>query len=64
MICIRLGALAFAVAIAVAGPARAQAADPQLQQAREAAWAGRTGEALRLIDAWLGQHPGDEGHFD
>ena len=59
MTCMRLGALAFGLAIAIAGPARAQAADPQLQQAREAAWAGRTGEALRLVDAWLAQHPDD-----
>lgn len=61
MTSLRLGAsmLAFAVALAIAGPARAQAVDPQLQQAREAAWAGRTAEALRLLDAYLAQHPDD-----
>lgn len=59
MISMRLGALAVAVAIGIAGPARAQAMDPQLQQAREAAWAGRTGDALRLVDAYLAQHADD-----
>lgn len=57
----RVGAsmLAVAVALAIAGPAPAQSVDPQLQQAREAAWAGRTGEALRLLGAYLAQHPDD-----
>jgi tetratricopeptide (TPR) repeat protein len=38
---------------------RAQSVDPQLQQARETAWTGRTAEALRQIDAYLAQHPDD-----
>jgi tetratricopeptide (TPR) repeat protein len=61
MTSMRLGAstLAVAVAMAIAGPVRAQAVDPQLQQAREAAWAGRTGEALHLLDDYLAQHPDD-----
>ncbi|WP_425480091.1 tetratricopeptide repeat protein [Cognatilysobacter segetis] len=29
------------------------------QQAREAAWAGRTGEGIRLMDAYLATHPDD-----
>lgn len=53
------GVLATALAVALAGPAHAQSVDPQLQQAREAAWAGRTAEALRLVDAYLVQHSDD-----
>jgi hypothetical protein len=62
MTSMRLGAsvLAMAVAMAIAAPARAQAVDPQLQQAREAAWAGRTDEALRQVDAYLAQHADDQ----
>lgn len=61
MTCMRpvAGVLAVALAVAIAGPAHAQSVDPQLQQAREAAWAGRTDEALRLVDAYLLQHAGD-----
>lgn len=61
MTCMRplAGALAAALAVVLGGPAQAQSPDPQLQQAREAAWAGRTGEALRLLDAYLAQHPDD-----
>lgn len=61
MTCMRplAGVLAVALALAIAGPGHAQSVDPQLQQAREAAWAGRTGEALGLVDAYLVQHAGD-----
>lgn len=61
MTCMRpvAGVLAAALAVALAGPAHAQSVDSQLQQAREAAWAGRTGEALRLVDAYLVQHADD-----
>lgn len=52
--------LTAAVALAIAGPVRAQSVDPQLQQAREAAWAGRTGEALQLLDAYLARHADDQ----
>jgi len=67
MTCMRpvAGVLAAALAVALAGPAHAQSVDPQLQQAREAAWAGRTGEALRLLDAYIAQHPDDaDAHLD
>lgn len=57
---LRAGVLAAAVALAIAGPVHAQADDPQLQQAREAAWAGRTAEALRLVDAYLARHADDQ----
>jgi len=52
--------IAIALALgAVAMPACAQ--DPMLlrQQAREAAWAGRTGQALHLLQQHLDQNPGD-----
>jgi tetratricopeptide (TPR) repeat protein len=55
------GVLAAALAMALGGPARAQSVDPQLQQAREAAWVGRTDEALAMTDAYLAQHPDDAG---
>lgn len=38
-------------------PALAQ--DPQLDQARQAAWAGRIGEGLALMDQYLAAHPDD-----
>lgn len=49
------GALALALPTA---PAFAQDAVPY-QPALDAAWAGRTGEALRLIEAYLAEHPDD-----
>lgn len=49
------GALALALPMA---PAFAQDAVPY-QPALDAAWAGRTGEALRLIDTYLAEHPDD-----
>ncbi len=51
-------ALALAIACILSAPAQAQSTD-LLQPAREAAWAGRTGEALRLVNAYLAEHPGD-----
>lgn len=51
--------LALAVAALLAAmPAAAQDAT-LAQQAREAAWAGRLGEGLRLMDAHLAAHPQD-----
>ena len=55
---LRAGLLAAALAAAIAAPVQAQDADP-LQSAREAAWAGRTSQALRQVDAYLAQHPDD-----
>lgn len=56
---LRIGALAAALACALpAAAALAQDAVPY-QPALDAAWAGRTGEALHLIDAYLADHPGD-----
>ena len=55
-------ALAKAIALVVALAALpAFAQDPALlhQQAREAAWAGRTNEALHLLDRHLAEHPDD-----
>lgn len=49
------GALALALPMAAAF---AQEAVPY-QPALDAAWAGRTGEALRLIEAYLADHPDD-----
>ncbi|UHQ20558.1 hypothetical protein LVB87_05225 [Lysobacter sp. KIS68-7] len=53
-----VAAIALALGLA-ALPALAQ--DPMLlrQQARELAWAGRTGQALHLLDQHLAQHPDD-----
>lgn len=60
---LRAKSLARAIAITlglVALPVLAQ--DPSIlrQQAREAAWAGRTGEALHLLDQHLAEHPEDD----
>jgi hypothetical protein len=61
-------ALAQAVALAIglaALPAIAQDPGALRQQAREAAWAGRTAQALHLLDQHLAQHPDDrEAHLD
>ena len=55
--------LALAVVGVLAGMAaspRACAQDPvAYQDALDAAWAGRTGEGLRRLDAYLAAHPGD-----
>ena len=51
-------AIAFAIGCATL-PAIAQDPAALLQQAREAAWAGRTGEALHLIEKHLAEHPDD-----
>ena len=61
MTSMRVGAsmLATAVALAIGGTAHAQSVDAQLQQSREVAWAGKTSEALRLVDAYLAEHPDD-----
>lgn len=58
----RARALSFAVALSLpflAGAALAQQAPDLAQQAREAAWAGRTAEALHLLERHLAAHPGD-----
>jgi hypothetical protein len=56
---IRVGLLAGALACALPlAPAFAQDA-VAYQPALDAAWAGRTSEALRLIEAYLAEHPDD-----
>lgn len=55
----RIGVLAAALACALPlAPAFAQDA-VAYQPALDAAWAGRTSEALRLIEAYLAEHPDD-----
>jgi len=54
----RFAALVAAVLAALPALASAQS-DPGYQRALEAGWAGRYGEALRAIDAYLAAHPGD-----
>lgn len=52
-------ALAVGAALALASaPTRAQDASLD-QQARQAAWAGRVGDGLQLMDRYLSQHPDD-----
>ncbi|HEY0659766.1 MAG TPA: tetratricopeptide repeat protein [Lysobacter sp.] len=53
----RLGRACLLVLALAALPAFAQ--DAQLDQARQAAWAGRIGEGLRLLDQYLAAHPDD-----
>jgi tetratricopeptide (TPR) repeat protein len=58
----RMLARAIALVVGLAAlPALATGQDPMRldQQAREAAWAGRTAEALHLLDQHLAQHPDD-----
>ena len=57
---LRRNALALALVCALA-PLAAFAQNPTSldQQAREAAWAGRTSEALHLLDQHLAEHPDD-----
>jgi tetratricopeptide (TPR) repeat protein len=58
----RLRMLSHAVTIALVvcvAPAFAQNATGLDQQAREAAWAGRTAEALHLLEQHLSEHPDD-----
>ena len=54
----RFAALVAAVLAALPALASAQS-DPGYQQALEAGWAGRYGEALTRIDAYLAAHPGE-----
>jgi tetratricopeptide (TPR) repeat protein len=58
---LRRNALAMAIVIAATMATPAFAQDPARldQQAREAAWAGRTAEALHLLEQHLAQHPED-----
>jgi hypothetical protein len=56
----RIGVLAAALACALTIASSAHAQDAvAYQPALDAAWAGRTAEALRLIDAYLAEHPDD-----
>src|SRR6476659_5524768 len=54
-----LAALAAAVLAALPAIASAQDVAADYQQALEAGWSGRYGEALTRIDAYLATHPGD-----
>ncbi|BCT92353.1 hypothetical protein LYSCAS_13770 [Lysobacter caseinilyticus] len=59
---LRRNAMAAAIVLAVgmaAGPVFAQDPARLDQQAREAAWAGRTAEALHILDKHLAEHPDD-----
>lgn len=57
----RMLALSICTALAAAWPAGVALAQDAVayQPALDAAWAGRTGEAIRLIDAYLAGHPDD-----
>lgn len=58
----RARALRFAIALSLqlgTATAFAQQAPDLARQAREAAWAGQTAQALHLIDQHLAAHPGD-----